>query len=127
MVATLYADNENAFYIKSSYATFSTVWTYRADKIKIYYLAKGRVVDEITHETRSYLDEVSAVNTFEFDSCMQLDSEVIGYKVVFDDKVYEKRFPVDIACIRQQNYESSFFQKLVKDISKYQIWETQSN
>jgi len=122
MIESLFSDNKNVFYIKSSYSTFSKVWSYQNNKIEIYNLVKGKVDSKSLYEANNYLNQVPKKEIFEVDKCMQLDGEIVGYKISLDNIKYSEDLPVDMKCFLNQDYETEFLNILVKDIKKHKLW-----
>ena len=127
IVNALYHNNKNAFYMSSSYATFSTVWTYEKDIIVIYRLTKGRVREKQSFQRTGpiQLTELSYEDIEEeiYQNCpMELDGDVFGVVLEIDHKKTFLSFPVDINCMKRGNYNSALLKMIVNDMESYHLW-----
>ena len=120
--------NGNAFYLSSTYATFSTVWTYNINGIEIYRLAKGKVNQketfsetELTHYAKVAFEDIEKEL---YQKCaLELDGDGFGFKIDIDGKIHKGNYPVDINCLKKGTYKSDFLNKIVTDIKTYNMWE----
>jgi len=126
-IESLFSDNGNVFYIRSSYSTFSTVWAYKSDKIEVYNLANGKIAEKSSHDATNYINKVPKERVFEVDNCMELDGDIIGYKVSFDGNKYQEDFPVSMKCFLDQKYKAQFLNTLVKDVKMYKLWSVKED
>lgn len=126
-ITNLLKNNDNVFYLYSTYSTFSTVWTYRSDSIEIYRLAKGKLISkEIYKNTGIKSFQIPTIKDLnsDIDKCgLVLDGDIIGFE--FDKNKPEKnhnQITTDIKCFKAQKYKSDFLNKLVEDITIYKMW-----
>ena len=54
-MVNLLQKNGNVFYLSSTYATFSRVWTYNVNGMEIYWLAKGKVYQKETFSEKELI------------------------------------------------------------------------
>lgn len=127
---SLYRKNKNAFYITSSYATISTVWTYEKDVILVYRLAKGRIKGKQSFQRMAPVpfSEVSFedLKTELYQNCpMELDGDVFG--IVFETDLGKTRFdfPTDINGMKRVDFGSALLQMLVDDIVSCDLWDVE--
>jgi len=116
--------NGNAFYIKSSYSTFSTVWSYYKGDIVIYYITNGKLQKKQKLDATNFLEKIAKKEVFELDKCLELDGDIIGYRVTINQQTYKEEFPIGINCFLNKKYESKFLNNLVKDIINYKLYKT---
>jgi len=124
ITSTILNKNGNVFYLNSTYATFSTVWTYSNNKLEIYKLANGRVSFEQKYSTISInmINKISKEELFELDQCMELDGDGFGYRIKRDLEIEKQDLPIGIECFTKQKYKSDFLNKIVEDINTYKMW-----
>ena len=115
----------NVFYVRSTYATFSTVWSYVDNSIKIYKLANGRLIDQQQYPTNGIEDFKIMTNDelLELNQCMELDGDIFGYSILKGEQIDQRDFPVGIECFTKINFKSNFLKKIVDDINTFKIWE----
>lgn len=123
---SLYEKNGNSFYLASSYATFSTVWTYAQDSIYVYRLAKGKVVERLSFK-ESGIDElnISAVKELNIDigECgNELDGDLFSF-MAREGRPERQDLPISIDCFTNKKYQSSFLNKIVESINKHKLWD----
>lgn len=120
----LFETNKNAFYATSSHIKTALVWSYSNEGIVIYKLSDGAVVDRrmvaIT-ENQEWLIEFSKDDFYELDSCIELDGDLLGIKVMKDNKTEEKDLPINLDCTTKKKYNSQFLNKIVSDINTHNI------
>jgi uncharacterized protein YihD (DUF1040 family) len=122
----LSSENGNAFYIKSSYSTFSTVWSYQTGKIEIYNISNGKIQKEEKLDAENFIKKIPKKRVFELDKCMELDGDIMGYKVDLNNKLYKEDFPIGMNCFLNEKYESEFFNMLVRDVDKFNLYNIKS-
>jgi len=127
-ISYLVLKNGNAFYLSSSDATFSTVWTYNASGIEIYRLAKGKVYKKETFPEKEFiqfdLQSFQDVGNELYKKCaLVLDGDCFGFRIYVDGKMYLEDYPIDIDCLKKEIYESAFLNKIVNDIKTHNMWE----
>ena len=127
-VSYLLRKNGNSFYLYSSYATFSVVWTYNKDGIEIYRLSKGRVFRKDIFPEKAWIQDaeisVEEMNKEIYKKCfVVLDGEVFGFSINIDGKIHEDSYATGIDCMKQQTYSSEFLNKIVNDIKTFKMWE----
>lgn len=120
--------NGNAFYLSSTYALFSTIWTYCTDKIEVYKLAKGKVIKKETF----WIKNTMQFNAFVFNDienelyqkcALNLDGDCFGFRIYKDGIICKENYPIDINCLQKETYESDFLNKIASDIKTYKLWE----
>lgn len=123
-VNLLLKENGNAFYIKSTYSSMSTVWTYREDKIYIYKLKNSRLLyqQEYTTQNISVLLCNLKCETEEPDNCFMLDGDMFGYRIKQNLEIEKQDFAIDIKCFTTSKYKTKFLTKIIEDINTYKIW-----
>ena len=123
-VNILLKKNGNVFYLESSYATFSIVWTYSKNGIEIYRLAKGKIFKkEIFPEKEWFQDATIAVDEIYKNCLVVLDGDRFGFKLNIDGNIHEDSYTTNIDCMKQQTFKSDFLNKIVNDIKTYKMWE----
>ena len=127
-IINLLQKNGNVFYLSSTYATFSTVWTYNINGIEIYRLAKGKVNQKETFSEKELIQYEGVV--FEdiekelYQKCaLELDGDMFGFRIDIDGKIHKEDYAVNINCLKKGTYKSDFLNKLVNDIKAYNMWE----
>ena len=115
----------NAFYINSTYATFSTVWFYSEGSVKIFKLAKGKTISikEENCNTNEIISQVENFDFYELDKCIELDGDGFGFFVSSGENKIQRDFAVGIECIKEQELNSIFLKKIIEDIKTYNLWE----
>ncbi len=127
LVGSLFEEKGNAFYLISTHATFSRVWTYSEDKIEIYKLARGKIYKQEEYETST--QKLNQIPTFKEiheqlkDCGYELDGDGFGFKLNGDSGLLQEDFPVNIECFKNNRYHSDFLTFIVNDINTYQMWE----
>jgi len=85
LVLSLLEENGNAFYLSSSYATFSTVWTYKGNSIEVYKLVKGKISNKMSYESVGFSNyEIPNNKDLENETkeCgYELDGDIFGFRV----------------------------------------------
>lgn len=120
--------NGNVFYLSSTYATFSVVWTYYTDRIEIYILQKGKVIQKQVFPEKEWIKyaEVALEDIEEelYQRCpLELDGDNFGFRIVIDGKTYNEDYGVDVNCLKTGKYKSNFLNKITNDIKTYKMWE----
>lgn len=120
----LFEVNRNAFYTTSSHIKTAFVWSYSTEGINIYKLSNGAVIDRkivpITGN-QEWLTDFSKDDFYELDSCIELDGDLLGMKVMKDNKAEEKDLPVNLDCIIKRQYNSRFLNKIMSDINTHNM------
>ncbi|KIX21279.1 hypothetical protein SY27_11070 [Flavobacterium sp. 316] len=121
----LYLENNNSFYIKSSYTTVSKVWSYHNDTITIFKLKEGKVYEEQNFSSKQLSDKiiVNKNDLFELDKCIELDGDIFGIRIKQSDQEILENLPMSIECFVKNQYKSDFFNSIVNDIKIYKILE----
>lgn len=119
----LYESNGNAFYIKSTNMSVSFVWSYAENKISIYKLFKGKVVDsrELSDTESNWLDQFSKKELAEVDSCLDLDGDVLGFKLKYGNSVVQNDLSIKLDCFVKKRLNSVFLNGMVGDMKAYRI------
>ncbi|MCT1525699.1 hypothetical protein [Sphingobacterium hotanense] len=123
---SLYEKNGNAFYLASTYATFSTVWTYAQDSIYVYRLAKGKVVERLSFK-ESGIDELNIPAVQELNKDIgecgnELDGDLFSF-MARGGRPERQDLPISIDCFTNKKYQSSFLNKIVESINKHKLWD----
>lgn len=115
----------NAFYINSTYATFSTIWYYSEGSIKILKLAKGKIINKTEENSNTFeiLRKVGNVEMYELNNCMELDGDGFGFVVSDSVNRIHRDLPIGIDCLKELELNSIFYRKIVEDIKTYNLWE----
>lgn len=123
-ISSLLEKNGNVFYLRSTYVTISTVWTYSKDRLEIYKLAKGKISLQQEYTTTSIdnINQISKEELFELDQCMELDGDGFGYRIKRDSEIEQQDLPISIECFTKRKYKSDFLNKVVEDINTYKMW-----
>lgn len=127
LISSLLDKNGNAFYLTSSYANFSTVWSYGEHDIEVYRLASGKPFEHQTFPdtgfskyeipTRKELD-------IEIQDCgYELDGDGFGFRLKGGSEIKQQDLPISIECFTKLKYESEFLNKIVEDINNYKMWD----
>ena len=124
-IFSLLEKNGNVFYLNSTYATFSTVWTYSKDKIEIYKLANGKISLQQEYSATSIdnINQISKEELFELDQCMELDGDGFGYRIKRGSEIEKQDLPIGIECFTKLKYKSEFLNKVVEDINTHKMWD----
>ena len=124
-ISSLLEKNGNVFYLTSTYATFSTVWTYSKDKLEIYKLVNGRINFQQKYPTTSIdnINQISKEELFELDQCMELDGDGFGYRIKRGSEIEQQDLPIGIECFAKLKYKSEFLNKLVEEINAHKMWD----
>lgn len=125
-----YKKNRNAFYLCSTYATFSVVWTYDEDKVEIYRLQKGKIRQKQIFEGKKTIQyaEISLEDIEKelYQKCaLELDGDVFGFIIEIDRKTHIADYAVNINCMIQRKYKSNFLNKITNDIKSHKMWEVE--
>jgi len=120
----LFKKNGNAFYLDSSYATFSIVWTYSKNGIEIYRLVNGKVFKKEIFPEKEWLHDADIAVEEIYKNCsVVLDGDGFGFKINMDGNIHKESYTTNIDCMKQQTFESEFLNKIVNDIKNYKMWE----
>ena len=129
-ISLLSKKKENVFYLMSTYATFSIVWTYSDYKIEIYKLAKGRIYKQTEYPNdgiAGYQIPTSKelnLEIFNREKCpIVLDGDGFGYRIKRGSEIVGDDLPVEIECFTKNKYQSEFLNKIVADIITYKMWD----
>ena len=128
IVKTLYSNNDNAFYLSSTYANFSIVWTYNKGSVEVYRLQNGTVREKQIFESKETIQLITASleeidNDLNHNCAPELDGDVFGVYVKTDDKTINEEFAININCLKTGNYKSELLNRIVRDIKYYKMWE----
>ncbi|MGM9769450.1 MAG: hypothetical protein ACI3Y6_01875 [Candidatus Cryptobacteroides sp.] len=127
-VRHLYKKNGNAFYLSSTYATFSTVWTYNEDKIVIYRIINGKITEKQVFNRSeimsfSKLDNKEIENAIYTNCASELDGDDFGYIIRCGDEIYQKSYGVCICCLKQRHEYPAVLESVIDDIRNYKMWD----
>jgi hypothetical protein len=129
LIHKIYTNNENVFFLRSSNATFSTLWSYVNNEIVIYKLANGKVISKKTHvSSNDKLDHIdlSNFNEINMDSAVceyLLDGDLFGFILKDNDNIIDKSFPVEIECLKKAELKSSSMNIIINDIKLFKLWD----
>jgi hypothetical protein len=128
-IGSLFEMNGNAFYLNSTYSTFSIVWTYKEGKIIVYKLMNGKLKRQEEYDTKdaSIVLFNSKKEIFELDKCMELDGDMFGYKIENGSEIDKQDLAINMKCFTKRKYQSEFLNKVVEDINTYKIWDVAKN
>lgn len=126
----LYQNNRNAFYLGSTFANFSTVWTYSEDKIVIYRLQKGKIKEKQIFEGKElmqYNEESLRDMKKELEriGAWELDGDLFGLSIEIERKRHDVAYPINIIYLKQGKYNSIFLNKIINDMKKYEMWRVE--
>lgn len=126
----LYQKKGNAFYLSSTYSYYSIVWSYDKESIEIYKLQKGAMKQKQVFKEKEKIQYagISLVDIEKelYQKCaFELDGVIFGFIIEVDGKRYNVDYAVDINCLKQQEYDSVFLNKISNDIKYYKMWEIQ--
>lgn len=127
LVSILLEENSNAFYLKSSYSNFSTVWFYSNNRIVIFKLSNGKIDSKNDYQNKTQLNSFSKEVIFELDKCIELDGDGFGFKIKNDDNIIQEDLPINVECLKKGKYQSDFLNEVVRDISTYDMWQVKAN
>jgi hypothetical protein len=126
-ISVLLEKNGNVFYLASTNATFSTVWTYSDDTLEIFELAKGKVFEQASYpDSGIFKYQIPSFKELhsEFKECgYELDGDVFGYRIKRDAKLEQQDLPIGIECFTKLKYKSELLNKVIKDINTYKMWD----
>lgn len=128
IVKTLYKNNENAFYLSSTYANFSIVWTYSKGSIEVYRLQNGAVQEKHCIECKetfqpSTVSPKEIGNELDQNCAPELDGDIFGFYIKTEGKTFNEEYAVNINCLKTGNYKSELLSRIAKDIYYYKMWE----
>jgi len=128
LMNSLFKEKGNVFYLNSTNSTFSILWVYNKSKIEIYRLANGKIFKkEEYNKSKNILYQIeehfSKKIIYELDSCMELDGDGFGFKIMNDSNIIKEDLPINIECFRKGKYQSVFFSEILRDISNYKMWD----
>ncbi len=124
----LYKKNGNAFYLDSTYANGSIVWTYDENRIIIYYLVKGTISKKQVFAEKEWIKQTKiSIEDIDFELLQKcfyvLDGDGFGFKIKCNEIIYRDSYGTDIECLKTSKFKSDFLNKISKDIRKYKMWE----
>lgn len=126
-ISSLLEKNGNVFYLTSTYATFSTVWTYSKDKLEVYKLAKGKVYEQVNYPDSGIFDyQIPSFKELhsEFQECgYELDGDSFGYRIKRGSEIEQQDLPIGIECFTKLKYKFEFLNKVVEDINTHKMWD----
>lgn len=126
-ISSVFKENGNVFYIRATHSTFSTVWTYNDNKLRVYKLANGKIREKNDYSDKGISDY--QVPTFkelhsEMKECgYELDGDSFGFKIEKGEQLEQQDLPINIECFTQSKYNSEFLKKVVADINIHKIWD----
>jgi hypothetical protein len=129
LIREIYTNNKNVFFLRSSNATFSTIWSYVNNEIVIYKLANGKLISKKTHvvsNDKLAHDDLSNFNEINLDSVIcdyLLDGDLFGFILKDNDNIVDKSFPIEIECLKKAELKSSSMNKIINDIKLFKLWE----
>jgi hypothetical protein len=120
--------NGNVFYLSSTYATGSIIWTYNTGEIEMYKLAKGKVIrkETFSEEETLPLGELALkdIENELYQKCaLELDGDSFGFNIDINGITYKASYAVDINCLKAETYKSDFLNKIANDIKTCNMWE----
>lgn len=123
-ISSILDKNGNVFYLNSTYATFSTIWTYHNNNIEIYKLANGKISLQQEYSTTNIndLNQISKEELSELDQCMELDGDSFGYRIKKGSEIEQQDLPINIECSTKLKYKSDFLNKFIGDITTHKMW-----
>lgn len=129
-IGNLLQKNGNVFYLSSSNATFSTVWSYSSNEIEIYKLAKGMISKrEFFSETEFTKPTVQSLQDIDkeiYQQCpLELDGDNFGFRVIIDGDILTKDYHIEINCLKAGRYNTNFSNKIVNDITIRDMWDVE--
>lgn len=127
-VNRLYKKNGNAFYLCSTFATFSVVWTYSGENIEIFRMQKGKVKRKQIFRAKYIIQNTmfspEDIEDELYRKCaMVLDGDVFGYIIDINHKTYNANYDIDINCLKQGQFKSDFWGLITHDINNFGMWE----
>lgn len=123
-ITSFLIENENAFYLRSTYSTESTVWSYTKEYILIKRIVNGKEElkkEPTSFELEKYFQSIGEIK-FEFDDCMELDGDLFGFQFTKYDNLEEGIFPVNINCIIKKSYVVESANNLMNEINRFKLW-----
>lgn len=129
-VSHLYKENGNAFYLSSTYSSFSVVWTYDEDRIEIYRIKKGRIKEKQVYcgkEMISFsgVDIKDIENAIYQNFALELDGDAFGFIIRIGSETCKENFAIDINSLKQRHEYPAFLERVINDIRVYKMWEIQ--
>jgi len=120
--------NGNAFYVTSTYSTYSTVWSYVNNQIMIYRITSGKILKEETYARNSnFINKLPSHKQLDkelFEKCgYELDGDFFGFKIKKDNSLIEENFSINLECIKNGKYNLFFFSEISRDITAFNLWE----
>ena len=127
-VSYLYKENGNAFYLSSTYASFSVVWTYVEDRIEIYRINKGQIKEKQAYSGKEMISfsvaDIKDIENAIYQNCaLELDGDAFGFIIRIGSETYNEDFSVDINCLKQTHEYPAFLEAVINDIRIYNMWE----
>lgn len=127
LVKSLYQKNGNAFYLSSTHASFSTVWTHTEDMVIVYRLQKGKRKQMLSFMEKGIVQfakiDPEDIEKELYQKCaLELDGDVFGFIIDVDGNMLSEDYAIDIQCMKQSQYESEFLGTIKKDIQEYKLW-----
>ncbi len=119
---SLYNKNGNIFTLGSLNFESSYMWSYTNNIIIVYNLNKGKIISakKINYENNIWLQD-PVKDDDGIDKCIVTDGVMLMYQVRNNESFIERRFPLDYICMKNSNYESIFFKRLIQDINYYNM------
>lgn len=124
----LFSKEWERFYLSSTYASFSVVWTYYEGKMVICNIQKGKVIRIRVFQEEEWLSNLELdLNNIENElfqkNALELDGDCLSLKIQIDGKPLSEIWYVDIECFKASDYESVLLSKIRNDIIKYKMWD----
>ena len=128
LAVDLYNKNGNAFYLYSTYSTFSTVWSYNDETVELYRLQKGFVRQKQLYKEKGIKQYTKVcMDDIEKEICKQcvleLDGDYLGFVIESDGIMHNHCFSVDLDCLKKGKFQSNFLNTLFNDIIIYKMWD----
>lgn len=126
-IASVFKKNDNVFYLTSTHASFSAIWSYKDEKIEIYKIANAKIYDKVVYNSDEIFEyQIPPFNELnsEFNECgYEIDGDVFGYSIKRVSEIENQDLPISIICFTKLNYKSEFLNKVINDINTYNIWD----
>ena len=128
---SLFRENGNVFFVTSTYANLSVVWTYDEERVEIYRLREGKTRHKQVLRRKEALQfEGLSLEVFEeiekeiYQKCaLELDGDLLGFIIEVDGKANKETFAVDINCLKRGHYDSGLLDGIVNDINDNRMWD----
>lgn len=123
MIGKLFKTNQNVFYARSTNYSFSTVWSFSTDSVKVYELLNGKINGEKAYAALGMYELIRypKQESKALVPCMELDGDMLGYKIKRDTTVDQEDLSVNIKCFIAQKHDSPIINKMVTDIKDHHL------